>query len=171
MFGILSFLQGTPWWVFLIFAYLIIMGLRATKKNVIPIRRIFIVPIILIGMKCYSFLSILRHGSVFVLVSMFLQYSLLLGFGGFIGWSFAQKIQIYSLKESNSIVVPGSLHMFILLMLLFSLKYYVGYMIALGDTENMYVQLITRAILPVMTGILLGRSCNFLYRFYNAKHV
>jgi hypothetical protein len=56
--NISGIITNTPWWVWLIFFYLIFVGKQSTKSRSIYLPKLFIIPIILLLVKYEVFLSV-----------------------------------------------------------------------------------------------------------------
>ncbi|WP_341758858.1 hypothetical protein [Candidatus Tisiphia endosymbiont of Ptychoptera albimana] len=113
---ILYFLKATPFYVYLLFGYLIFIGVKATKQRVISPPKLFISPVVflLFSIKGYSSMKDLMLFFIVLIISII------------VNWQFFDKplMQI----NNNKIIIPGSWQPFILIIIIFSIKYFFGYM-------------------------------------------
>ena len=69
-------LWNTPWWVYLLFAYCIFVGIKAAKGGVIPYLKVIIIPVVFAYLSLDSLLS---HFSLNVFVVSVFILSLMVG--------------------------------------------------------------------------------------------
>jgi len=126
----LDILSGTPFWVYAVFVYLIIRGVKSLQPNDIPLIRLTIIPFILISWSLYSLHSkycLSPHIVGIWLLSLFV--------GILIGWfAFYRNIKVN--KKSMIVHLPGSWYPLILYMLFFALKYCIGFTYAVAPEMN-----------------------------------
>lgn len=48
----------TPWWLYLLLVYLIIVGVKASKSRIIPFWKIFVLPIIFLSISIQNVMTI-----------------------------------------------------------------------------------------------------------------
>lgn len=151
-------ISGTPWWVWVIFIYLLLVGLKATRNRVIYLPKLYIIPIILIGLQYETFLS-----GKFFNVTLYLSL-LCIGLG--VGILSVLKAPIKTFKDLKSIELPGSYSTLIILLLFFSVKYIFGYLQATNPILYNQNEFLEIAINAAFSGFFLGRTLNYTYRFY-----
>jgi hypothetical protein len=71
---ILYFLKATPFWVYLLFGYLIFRGIRATKQTVILPSRLFIAPVIFLLLYIKGFSNICTRLNIILYIANYLNY-------------------------------------------------------------------------------------------------
>ncbi|UCM93227.1 MAG: hypothetical protein LF884_02925 [Rickettsia endosymbiont of Cimex lectularius] len=118
---IIYFLKATPFWVYLLFGYLIFRGIKATKQTVILPSRLFIAPVIFLLLYIKGFSNNVQDLTLFCIL---LIISII------INWRFFDKplIQV----NNNLIIILGSWQPLILILIIFSIKYFFGYMRAVN---------------------------------------
>lgn len=151
-------ITGTPTWVWVIFVYLLLIGYKATRTRVIYLPKLYIIPIILIGLQYKLFLS----GNLFNIV-LYLSF---LSVGVGIGILSVLKTSVKILKELKSIELPGNYSTLILLFLFFCIKYIFGYLQATNAVLASEYAFLEIAIVATFTGFFLGRTLNYTYRFF-----
>src|SRR5690242_10234175 len=94
MITLLNIIQGTPAWVWIVFIYLVVVGISACKTRLVSVWQLSIAPSIFMLWSIYN----LTHKSDNV--SLLIVYSMLFISAAFIGYKLMHnsKIQIYSGK-------------------------------------------------------------------------
>ena len=160
-------LLHTPWWVFLIFVYLLRVGINATKPRIISLNKILILPAIFLFISINSFITTFQISTL--LLSTY-SLSLLIGIGG--GWLLVRNLNLKFDQQNNLIKVPGSFTTLILTLIIFSTKYYFGYSIATNPsvTEKIHFTLLQLVVSGICTGLFIGRALCYLSRKSRATH-
>lgn len=145
-----------PIWVWPLFIFLIVMGLRTTKEREIHIRFYYIFP--LLGLTTISSIFALPNASIAV-ICFFASYV--------IATAAAFKLQkrwILSIQQSR-VRIAGEWLTFITLMLIFGLNFIRGILEA--TAPNLYNSVIFIALFAIIAGLVsgsfLGRSLRVLY--------
>ena len=147
---------GTPWWVWAIFAYVTIVGIRATKTYTLPLPILFILPAVLIGMKYKVFLT-----------SNYLPFLIALTIGLFIGFFIGKKTPLKIFKSTKSVEVPGNYHTLVILLAFFAAKYVFGYLESTQPSRALEYAFVDISLSGLFAGFFLGRSLAYLYKFYD----
>ncbi len=162
--GILHFITGAPWWVSALLAYLLYIGFKATKPQTIWLPRLFILPILLTSL----FLINLLQGPTIqldVLAAYFVSFIV----GSMISWFIVRRVQLTFDKPKLLLTLPGSYITLIILISLFSFKYYCGYIEATQPTQLptywVYLKTIPSGF---FSGLSMGQALTYLYRFLQA---
>ncbi len=143
----------TPWYVFPIFAYILFIGIKATKDRVIFLPFNLVLPITLFALKVPAFFE-LRHCLI-----MYFFGSYLIGL--LIGIFFGFKQQIVCSKNSLFVKLPGSFLTLIILLIYFCVRYFFGYLAAVNPALSNSLQFLNQAILGCVSGFLLGISIGY----------
>lgn len=159
---ILDILIGTPWWVWVIFVYLIIVGIKALKPHTISLTKLAITPIILSFWLIYSLLNTTN----FTYEHSFIPYVVLivsLSIGRMLGKIIFGRYPITFNKKGEA-YMPGSIYPLCLYMILFITKYCFGVIGAVNPTmlTNITAQLINVIVSGIMIGIFAGRLAGIL---------
>lgn len=153
-------IRGTPTWVWGIFVYLFIVGIKATKPTTIPLFLLLLFPLVLIGFRYKIFFSDLS-----------IYFSVFLAGGIGLGFLIAQKQPIKILKAKKSIELPGNYHTLTLLLLFFIAKYIFGYLEATQKEIALQYGLLDVSFSGLFYGYFLGRCLSYIYRFFRSKKV
>jgi membrane protein CcdC involved in cytochrome C biogenesis len=146
-----SVLSGTPPWVFFVFVYLVFIGIRATKDREVHIGKIFLMPGIFFALFLIRLIAIWRLDicAIFLTaltVALFLSH-------------------FFIKRESPKIhgkyvFIKGSCETLIVVMTIFCLKYFFGYMRAVNGELEKY--LIAEIIISgTTTGFLLNKIIRY----------
>jgi len=116
----LSIISGTPWWVWIIFAYILYLGFASTKPRIVWLPKLFIIPIILMSIKVNTLFTAGNH------ILTYYALSALLGF--VIGYLHTMRQNFEILKAQMSVRLEGSWLTLVLLLAFFCVKYIFGFM-------------------------------------------
>ncbi|HXH55622.1 MAG TPA: hypothetical protein VNK03_07780 [Gammaproteobacteria bacterium] len=155
---VMKAITSTPAWVWAIFIYLLLVGLKATRNRVIYLPKLYIVPIILIVLKYKIFIS----GNYFDIA----VYILFLCIGLGVGILSVLRTPLKFFKNLKSIELPGSYSTLIVLFLFFSVKYIFGYLQASNPIIANQYAFLELSIEAVFSGYFLGRTLCYTYRLY-----
>lgn len=157
--GLLDILTHTPVWVWLLLAYLLYVGFKATRTHVLSLSKLFIMPVIFMGLKY----TVVMSNSFFV----YIVY-LLIGVG--IGWMVAKKTPIQILKDLKSIQLPGNYSTLSILILFFIVEYIFGYLEASQPVIAAQYAIIEISLSALFSGFMLGKAFCYSYRFYHNEN-
>ena len=155
----------TPWWVFPLLGYLLVAGLKSRQTRIVSIHRLFVIPLIFLAMSLYTLIS--AKPNDFVIVCWLVAITV----GGAIGFFQVNRADIRVDAALQRIQVPGSWSNLTVMLLIFSLRYYFGYDLAVNPQhqELLDYQIIRFASLGVLTGFLQGKLLGYLYHFKKAE--
>lgn len=147
-------ISGTPWWVFALFVYLVIIGYRATRTQKISLERLAIIPLFFTAWSLYGVFSIYQE-TLFKVVLWMLSFA----FGGIIGWLLVRKTHITVDKAKRLLRIPGSWATLALVVVIFSVKYFFGYTFAVQPELTQHPLYYISDILSsgAISGIFVGR--------------
>lgn len=147
-------LRHTPTWVYLVFFYLLFIGIKSLRDRELPFFKIFIVPAIFFYISLSSLLKNFHLESSTILVWIFAIF-----LGITIGFLQYQKQGVKFLKEKNTFQIPGSYSTLVLFLIIFASKYYFGYGLARDPAllEQKSFEYSMLGVSGVCTGALLGR--------------
>lgn len=163
--NIFDIFLGTPYWVWGIFAYLVYVGIKATKPHAVPVLRMGIIPTIFILWSLYS--AFYKCNACPHYVGL---WFLALLMGIYIGYRIALQYKI-NRDANNCIHVPGSFLPLLLSMLFFTLKYMLGVSYALYPIlkANMLLLSVDLTVSGLISGIFLGRFGYILFQCFIQK--
>ncbi|TNF67512.1 MAG: hypothetical protein EP298_06910 [Gammaproteobacteria bacterium] len=161
-------LAYTPWWVYVLFIYLLFIGIKASKPSHKPISKLAIIPAIFLILSIESLINQTNlHG-----INL-LAYAIALVIGIIIGFIIACFIGAQATKENNKyiIILPGSWLTLILILIIFISKYYFGFKV--GDNpnliHNLYFTITMLSVYGVTAGLFIGRFIFYLMRIYQYR--
>lgn len=161
-------LVHTPWWVYLLFFYLLKVGFDATKTRVVSQKKLLILPIVFLALSLSTLLNSLHSTTPILLL-----YLLSLSFGTGGGWLLVRNTNLQFDQKKKLVKVPGSWTPLILIMTIFGTKYALRYSLAvdpaLADNRNFAILIL--GISGLCTGLLIGRVSCFLLRKHKASHI
>jgi hypothetical protein len=163
---IIEFMTQTPWWVYVIFIYLIILGTKALQPRVISLKRMFILPLFFTVWSIYSLYSLFN--SPLDIVYWF--FSIILGTA--IGWIITAAMEIKADKKKYLILLPGTYSTLILVVLIFGVKYFFGFIYSSDPLarKNVYIYTADLITSGFITGMFVGKSLCFWSKFKEAHH-
>lgn len=153
----------TPWWVYLVFIYLIQVGIRSSKGGTVSMTKLAILPILFIVMSIHTLIASFQLSGIVISVWL---CSIILGV--WIGWQLVcrQKIQVD--KTHWLIKLPGTWLTLILVMIIFISKYYFGYQLS-ADPRLMHqhgFEFSMLAVSGLCTGMFAGRVLLYFRKLY-----
>ena len=154
----LDVLMETPFWVWVIFGYIIFIGIKFSKTCIVYLPKLLIIPMIFTAMKYRIFID----GDMEIL----LQYLAGLLLGLFFGYLLASRESIKILKESFSVEMQGSYKVLVILLSFFIIKFLFGHMKHVNlelYMEYAYIEMLATGIL---SGYFIGRVVSYMGRFF-----
>lgn len=161
--NILDILWGTPWWVYALFVYLLIVGIKSLRPDSASLPRLLIAPTVFIIWSLYSIN--VKYGLSPTTVGL---WALALSIGIFIGLSILSKgIKIN--RQNMLVHIPGSWYPLICFMIFFVLKYSLGvtYAIAPNYATNIFFWTTDILASGLISGIFVGRLVYILNNIKN----
>lgn len=163
----LKIITGTPLYVWPLLAYVIFIGIKASKKNVIPLNVLLIAPALFATWYFYSIIK--RYGAKFFVLSIALS-SMFIGI--FVGCLVMHQTKMRFDKIKKYVELPGSWITFVLLMSLFSIKYFLGVTNALmPELARSWILLMPEFLAIMLAGVLLGRVVSCWQKYQKSTHV
>lgn len=153
-------LNHTPWWVFLLFIYLLKVGVDASKPSKVSLIKLFILP---------TLFFLLSLNNLYTAVQTtpfnFLIYGIFLGFGLIVGYFLVKNLSINFDPETREVILPGTYTTLVLILFIFSSKYYFGYSLANDPNllEDTYFERLMLAVSSLWAGIMVGRLGRIVY--------
>ncbi len=154
---IVNTVLGTPWWVWIVFVYLLFIGIKALKQRAVYLPKLFIIPIIFSAIKYKIFLN--------ANLQIWVAYSANLAIAILIGYAVAAHEQIKIIKQNTSIEIPGNMQTLIILMCFFCIKYVFGYLHATEPYLSKQFFVWEISISGLLSGYFLGKTLSYLRRF------
>jgi hypothetical protein len=159
-------LEMTPWWIYLLFTYFLMLGIRASNPTIVSLKKLAVIPIFFLGWGIYDLFAALES-RYFLLVPWF--FALLMGF--FFGHFQVRNWAILIDPERQTVSLPGSWSTLLLCLSIFSLKYIFGLIYAMSPTAcNDWAIFSTDLISSnVIVGAFWGRFWHFSRCLYQRE--
>lgn len=160
-------ITGAPVWVYVLFVYLMIVGIKSTKPRVISLMRLFIIPIILILIS-FSNLIAFKHNYFNIIL-----WTVLFLIGVSLGWWQIRWLPIKVDKKHWLVRTPGGYSTLVLILIIFSIKYYFGYKTTVDPQiiSNMYFLIAFLSISGFCIGFFIGRLSGYLFKMHRGLQV
>lgn len=156
--SLLNIVSGTPWWVWVVFIYLVVIGIQATKSITVSLFRMAIIPVILTLWSWYS----LIHHPVIRIITWLIAFAV----GILIGLRFfSTKVTVD--KKNKRVHLAGSYLPLIFYLLFFLLKYVLGFTYAIHPEYKNFAFLwaIDAVSSGLISGIFSGRLLYIIIRY------
>ncbi len=144
----LGILEETPWWVYLLFIYLVFMGIKALSPRFVPIKKLIILPAVFTVWGALG----LQWG-----LGTLLFWLIALAAGCGLGWISVRRWKIRFDRRRDALHLPGSPSTLILALLFFSVKYFFGYYSATQPEIPDGMRLAQAAVSGLLAGMFIGR--------------
>ena len=154
LFSIVKIIYSTPSWVWIVLGYLIFIGIRATKPRLVYIPKLFIIPVVLSGLKYKIFMD----GTLFV----WMGYFICLFLSSFLSFKYSSTQKIKIIKGSMYLKLPGTYWTLVVLMSFFTMKYIFGYISAIQTALYQELQVFEVSMSGLFSGYFLGKAINYL---------
>lgn len=163
----MKIITQTPFYVWPLFAYLVFIGIKASKTNVVPFKVLFIMPVIF---SIWSFYSILVRYAVNPFTLLLWAVSILLGV--LIGSLVTRRLSMKFDKTNMRVEMPGSWTPLVLSMSIFSTRYFLGITDALHpELAKNWALLLPELIATMISGVFAGRVVACLQKYKTSPHV
>jgi hypothetical protein len=152
---LLRIIKGTPFYVWIILGYLLFIGIKSLRTQIVYLPKLFIIPLVLLSIRYTIFLS--QDVIVFCFV-------IFLGVIGSFGIHMNKKITI--IKNAKSIEVPGSYVTLVLLISFFAVKYYFGALKSIAPDVALKFSFIEHTMSGLFSGYFIGRALGYVYQYW-----
>jgi len=156
---LIYFLKDTPWYVYLIFFYLIFISIKSVRGGIVSLKKLFVIPTIFLLMSIDELVTRLHALPLYVVI-----FIIGLILGSIIGSVQYKMLQIRVDRQHKLFEIAGSWFAAGLIIITFMVKYYVGYSFALNN--NMSTEFVCTLLLisSILTGTFIGRLIYVLYK-------
>lgn len=160
---LIDILKGTPWWVYALFVYLVINGVKSLKPHTIPLKKAFILPVIFL---------VWGLSSLSAKLGTFLNFGLWIGclaVGAWLGWHLVRHVSVKSSTHGPVITSPGGPLTLILILAIFFVKYFFGFTYATNPLASTDIGFVRADIIlsGFLTGMFVGRALHYWYKWKN----
>jgi hypothetical protein len=156
---LIGILEETPLWVYFVFAYLVLMGVKALKPRSVSMKKLFVFPAIL---TIWGLLGM--RWSIYPLLAW--SISLVIGFG--LGWLLVRTWKIKYDRSRMTMHLPGTRTTLILALVFFAIKYFFGFYKATHIDIPEELMVAQSAASGLITGLFLGRLA-FFWTMYESQ--
>ncbi len=157
--------SGAPWWVYVLFAYLVSIGIKSTKPRTVPVKRVVLLPLLFVAWSFYNLYTRLVLGYT----SLFPLWVVFLAIGAYFGIMEVRDWKISKDRHKGEITIPGNYSMLILILLIFVLKFFWGYFYATHTTISYWAYFWDILTSSLVTGFFVGRAW-FFFKRYQGKN-
>ena len=163
-----TMLQNTPWWVYLVFVLLLVRGVKASRPRLISLRRLCILPIVLLGVSLYVLLVVVTPGSATIGAWLFCLF-----IGGVLSFIQIERQTLVFDKKRHLVKTSGTWTVLILILLIFFSKYYFDYTLTIDPQEihHLIFRLSLCGVSGLCNGLIIGRLVCYLIKMRQAEHV
>jgi hypothetical protein len=161
---LLNIITGTPWWVYLILAYVLYVGIRALKPRTMSVNRIFIIPLIILALSLWFLIDKFTGFKDLLIWALFIP----IGFGA--GWGIVQKLKIRADHKKLLIRIGGNPFILILVLAIFAVKYFFGYWKAVTPDIGPFLHSMELAFSGLFLGLFVGRLFAIIKKFGKVRH-
>jgi hypothetical protein len=154
-------ISGAPWWVYVLFVILVIIGIKATKPSTVAIQRLIVLPIVFIAWSLYNLYQNVSLG----FPSLIVWWVLSLGFGIYLGYNAVNSWKIHSDRRKKTVTIPGNYSTLILVISIFVLSFFWGYFYATLESVPFWIYLADTISLTLIKGVFVGRGACFLKNY------
>ena len=164
---ILQIVANTPIWVWVLLAFLLVIGIRALRPATAPLWRVAILPCVFFVWGIFSLYQL--HGLGLMRV---LPWAMALAIGAMVGRLIASLQPIRADKTRRLVRTAGGPLTLVLILLIFSTKYEFGFLHATqpGLFADARFWLAEIAISGVLAGMFIGRFAALLRQYRAAPH-
>ena len=151
----------TPWWVYLLMLYVLIIGIKASKGRIVSLKKLCIIPVIFIAMSIHTLVTSFKITPFSV--TTWLMTILI---GTLLGWLFIYRFTLRVDKPHSLIETPGTWSTLIIIIIIFATKYYFGYELGTDPTlaKHLGFEFSLLTVSGLCTGFFVGRVICYLYR-------
>jgi hypothetical protein len=155
-------ITGAPWWVNLVFIYLLHLGFKAIKPRTISLRKVVTLPLFFVAWSAYGLYQKLILG----FSSLGLVWVAFIVLGAFLGVMEVRSWKIARNRRKGEITIPGNYSTLILIFLVFILKFFWGYYYATHTGISYQIHFLETATTSLATGFFVGRAGFYLKCYF-----
>jgi hypothetical protein len=152
--SIWQMIASTPWWAFVLFAYLLYVGYLASKPSTLPLRNLMFASVVFVTISIVAMIALVKPNTADLACWATM---LLLGTGT--SWLHYRLLKIKAIKDQKQLQMPGTYNVIILVLATFTAKYYYGYNINFRPDmfQDPSYALAIMSFYGFFTGAMVGR--------------
>lgn len=160
------FLIGTPWYVYLIFFYLVIIGIKSVKGGIVSLKKLFFIPCVFLFMSIDEIVTKLPFHAIFIGA-----FAIGLACGTLLGYWQYKSLKIDVDQNKKLLKIGGSKFSLVLIIVTFSYKYYLGYTFAVNPNMELTQMALLLYFSSILTGMFVGRLLFALHKLKHGPHI
>lgn len=160
-----EYMIHTPWWVYLLFAYLLFIGIKAMKPRTVPLGKLFIIPAVFF---LWGISGIVEAAGFSIVHLLWWLLGLVIIAG--LAYLRTRGLSISVNCANKTLHLPGTYMTLIVILIIFASKYYFAAMLG-DDAYLMHDMKFIVADLMVsggVTGWFVGNLVGYLRKYYAA---
>lgn len=159
---ILTILKDTPWWVWVLLAYLIFQGTRALRGGATTFLRLSIMPLAFAVWGLWTIFD-LFHGSAASIALWALSFAAGIG----LGMAYMASVEVRFDRERQLVELPGSSFTLVWSLLIFCIKYALAVLLAIEpDTlASLWFLIADVGITGLIAGMFAGRLLSLRQKY------
>jgi hypothetical protein len=163
MTALVDILQNTPWWVFVLFVVLLVLGAQALRPRTISLWRLLVIPAVFIAWGVASLVQQLTQSSSYLVADWLVGAAL----GAVLLWFAGRPIPIRT-ERPGVVGVAGSALPLARNMLIFFAKYGLGVAAAVNPAEREHLAIWGIAVSGMSSGYFLAWLAVFAVAYQRA---
>jgi len=163
MTALLNILHNTPWWVFVLFAVLLLLGAQALRTRTIPVWRLLVVPTVFIGWGVIGLIQQTTQSTPYLVADWLIGATIGAAFLWLTGRSLAVQIE-----RDDVVSVAGSALPLVRNMAIFIAKYGLGVAAALNPAARQSLAVWDIAVSGLSAGYFLAWLVIFALAYQRA---
>lgn len=160
---LVEIIKATPWWVYVVFCFLVLTGLRSTKPRTVSVRQLFFLPFILMFLNLVWLSERIQNHS-HLLIFWFIGLTA----GAILGWLMVRKWTVKA-QRYDQISLPPSWTVLVLILLFFMIRYYFVFNYEMHPKAATHLFMADSLVSGVMTGIFIGRAYHLFAKYHRAS--
>jgi hypothetical protein len=151
----------TPWWVYLLLVILLKIGINAAQPAVVPLKKLFIAPVIFGYMTVHTLLANVTLSALTLSI-----FALALAIGALVGWIQIARQALKFDHTKQLVQVPGTWSVLTVIVVIFASRYYFSFELAVDPKiiANPTFLVAFISITSVCTGLFIGKLLCYLKR-------
>lgn len=163
--NLFDILEGTPWWVYVLFIYLLSIGIKASRPRGITLKQMMLLPAFLTAWSLYVLFDRLNGRYEFLAL-----WAAAAAVGFYVGICWVKNIKFSVDKVRRLIYLKGNWATLILILAIFFIRYTFGYLYTVRPELifNSTLFSIDTCSTGLIVGFFLGRSTAMWIRYQNS---
>lgn len=153
---------GAPWWVYVLFVYLLIIGIKSIKPRTVAIKKIVLIPFLFFAWSVYN----LYAAAILGFPSLIAVWAVAIGLGTLLGIWEVRSWKIGVDRKKATITIPGNYSSLLLMILIFLLKFFWGTYYAIHPSVSYGIYFSDILSTSVLSGFFVGRASYFFKTYH-----